>query len=200
MAFHRLISSFTYRIYTIYPLSRLTWFFLLGLAVWTALAVAMDSSGHGKAWRRCNGWIAVVYTVLLLYMTVASRSETPYGGLRLLPFYSFYLAREENREFYRTLLMNVFLFFPLGLTLPFGLSARKRPVLQALLLGILLSVCIEALQYAFSLGWAETDDVIMNALGLLIGSVPYGIAHALERNRKTQNNDGQENTNGESIH
>lgn len=167
------ISSFALQIYVVYPLSRVWWYMAAGLIVWTILALAVRHTGHEKLWRRCCGWIAAAYMLLLLYMTVASRSETAYGGVNLRPLYSFYLARTENREYYRSMLMNVFLFFPLGLTLPFGLSGGKRPILRALGIGTLLSVCIEILQYVFSLGWTETDDVIMNALGVLIGSVSF---------------------------
>lgn len=156
----------------------------IGLAVWTLLAIAVRRAEYEKLWRRCNFWIAVAYMVLLLYMTVASRSETPYGGVMLRPFQSFYLAREENREYYRTMLMNVFLFFPLGMTLPYGLSGRKRPFLRAAGIGMLLSVCIEILQYVYSLGWTETDDVIMNVLGVLVGGVSYLLAGAAERKMK----------------
>jgi len=117
-------------------------------------------------------------------MTVASRIETPYGGVMLRPFHSFFLAREENREYYRTMLMNVFLFFPLGMTLLYGLSGRKLPALRAAGIGMLLSVCIEILQYVYSLGWTETDDVIMNVLGVLVGGVSYLLAGAAERKMK----------------
>lgn len=180
------ISSLVYSIYVTRPLSRIVWIMLLVLVLWTALAIAAARRGKAAAWKGLCAGIAAAYAALLLYMTVMSRSETPYGGLRLVPLESFRLAREENREFYRTLLMNVFLFFPLGLTLTFGLEGRRRPVLAALGLGVLLSVCIEALQYVFSLGWAETDDVIMNALGVLIGGAAYGIAKRWERRRKTE--------------
>ena len=193
----RLISSMGYRIYTIYPLSRLGWFFLFGLAGWTLVSAIVTHAGKVKLWRRINSGIAILFMEVLLYLTVVSRGRTSYGGMILRPFFSFYLAREENREYYREMLMNVFLFFPLGLTLPFGLSARKHPVLISLGIGILLSVCIETLQYVFSLGWAETDDVIMNALGVLIGSAAYGMASALEAWRQTRNNTGQDETHGE---
>lgn len=171
----QLISYLGLHIYIVQPLSRVWWYMGLGLAIWTALAILFDRIGREKLWRRCNGWIAAAYMVLLLYMTVAARSETAHGGVMLRPLYSFYLARTENREYYRTMLMNVFLFFPLGLTLPFGLSGGKHPVLCSLALGMLLSIGIETLQYIFSLGWAETDDVIMNTLGVLVGSAAYGI-------------------------
>lgn len=182
----QLIFTLGVHIYVVQPLSLIWWYMAIGLAVWTILADVFLSSGHAKLWRRINFWIAAAYMVLLLYMTVASRSETPHGGVLLRPFYSFYLAREENREYYREMLMNVFLFFPLGLTLPFGLSGRKLPILRAVGIGVILSVCIETLQYAYTLGWTETDDVIMNTLGVLIGSAACAITGAIKRQKKKE--------------
>lgn len=181
----QLISSAVFRIYTIYPLSRIGWLFLIGVAVWTILAVSARHAGYEKLWRRVNGWIAVLYMVLLLYMTVASRSETANGGVLLRPLYSFYLARTENQEYYRSMLMNVLLFFPLGLTLPFGLSGGKRPILRAAGIGMALSVCIEILQYVFSLGWTETDDVIMNMLGIVLGGMSCRLAGIAARKKRS---------------
>lgn len=183
----RLISSLTYNIYILHPLSRVWWFFLFGLAGWTLLAYIAARTGKDALWRRINAAIATLFTLLLLYMTVTSRSETPYGGIVLRPFYSFYLARTENREYYRTMLMNVLLFFPLGLTLPFAFSKRKHPVPLALAACALLSMCVEALQYIFSLGWTEIDDVIMNTLGALIGCAAYMAAAWLSRLQRRNN-------------
>ena len=47
-----------------------------------------------------------------------------------------------------------------------------------------MSTVIEYTQYHFSLGMAETDDVICNTLGAFIGSTSLIIAHAIENIRK----------------
>ncbi|MBK6087652.1 VanZ family protein [Ruminococcus difficilis] len=66
------------------------------------------------------------------------------------------------------------LIFPLGLTLPFVFkgSTVKR-ILLAILIGFALSAMIEALQYFFSLGQSEADDVICNTVGTAFGSCSY---------------------------
>jgi glycopeptide antibiotics resistance protein len=75
---------------------------------------------------------------------------------------------------YRAMLMNVFLFVPLGLALPFifGGKTGKR-ILLTLLVGLLLSVTVEAIQCFVKLGMTETDDVICNTLGTAIGSCAF---------------------------
>ena len=71
-------------------------------------------------------------------------------------------------------LMNVFLFFPLGLTFPHVLPEKwKHQVGASILFALLLSVVIEYCQYYFSLGRVETDDVICNTLGAAIGTLSY---------------------------
>ena len=86
--------------------------------------------------------------------------------------------------------MNVFLFVPLGLSLPFVYSGttRKR-VLFTVLTGLLLSVTIEAIQYFVHFGMTETDNVICNTLGTVFGSCAYLLTllweKIFQRNKKT---------------
>ena len=85
------------------------------------------------------------------------------------------------------MLMNVFLFFPLGLTLSNALPRRWNRWLRigvTTLAGCLLSAGIEYAQYRFALGLAETDDVLCNTLGAFIGSTSLLIAHTIEKSRE----------------
>ena len=80
--------------------------------------------------------------------------------------------------------MNVFLFFPLGLTLSNALPSKwrcSRRIAFTTLVGFVLSASIEFTQYRFSLGLAETDDVICNTLGAFVGSTSLLLAHAIEK-------------------
>jgi glycopeptide antibiotics resistance protein len=75
------------------------------------------------------------------------------------------------------MLMNVFLFFPLGLTLPYALPEKwNRKGLLTIFLAQVFSIGIELAQYHFHLGRAETDDVICNTLGCVIGTLSYVIS------------------------
>lgn len=116
--------------------------------------------------------LAICIIAVILYLTIFSRTS----GTRAcdwIPFSSFQKAQVQP-EFYRTMLMNTFLFFPLGLTLPFVFkgSTVKR-ILLAILIGFALSAMIEALQYFFSLGQSKSDDVICNTVGTAFGSCSY---------------------------
>ena len=79
--------------------------------------------------------------------------------------------------------MNMLLFFPLGLALSHALPSRL-PVWARVcitgLAGCVLSIGVEALQYRFALGTAETDDVICNTLGTLIGAASLPLSHLIQ--------------------
>lgn len=92
----------------------------------------------------------------------------------LKPIYSFELAKIQP-EFYREMLMNIFLFVPLGLSLPYVLSIRqgKYVIIKSIVIGLLLSIIIEYCQYYFCIGTCEVDDAIMNGIGVIIGCTSY---------------------------
>ena len=137
------------------------------LAVWGALSARVAE----RQWRPGNLVLLLVSAAVILYATLFSRAEG--GGLILTPFAALAAARVQP-ELYREMLMNVFLFFPLGLTLSNALPRRwnyRRRIGVTVLAGCLLSAGIECAQYRFALGLAETDDVLCNTLGALLGSV-----------------------------
>ena len=85
------------------------------------------------------------------------------------------------------MLMNVFLFFPLGLTLSNALPRkwhRWSRIILTTLVGCALSAGIEYAQYRYALGMAEVDDVICNTLGAFLGAASLLIAHAIEKHKE----------------
>lgn len=136
--------------------------------IWTALMLLL----RGKS-RRIVSCIGVVCAVALIVLYTIYRRGGSEEAVSLIPFISFINAKTQP-EFYRTMFMNMLLFLPLGLSLPFALSEKmKHKVLISILCGLILSVLVEVLQYVFRLGRCETDDVLMNTLGVLIGVTSY---------------------------
>ena len=163
------------------PLVVIILFMVLALIVWGELAAHITA----KYWRRGNLILAVLMVGAILYATILTRSEGS-TGLILTPFATFVAARQQP-ELYREMLMNVFLFFPLGLTLSNALSQkwhRWGRIILTTLIGCILSAGIEYAQYRYALGMAEADDVICNTLGAFIGSSSLLIAHAIEKSRE----------------
>ena len=138
-----------------------------------------------KRWAAINAVIFSLSTAVILYATILSRTSGDYK-LILTPFATFIAARQQP-ELYREMLMNVFLFFPLGLALSNALPRKWHRwirIILTTLVGCILSAGIEYVQYRYALGMAEVDDVICNTLGAFIGSTSLLIAHAIEKSRE----------------
>ena len=123
--------------------------------------------------------------MFILFATILSRTPGDYE-LILTPFATF-IAAQQQPELYREMLMNVFLFFPLGLTLSNALPRKWHcwgRIAFTTLIGCILSAGLEYAQYRYALGMAETDDVLCNTLGAFLGATSLLFAHAIERFRE----------------
>ena len=132
-----------------------------------------------------NTVLACVAAFIILYTTILTRTPGV-PAVILTPFATFTAALQQP-ELYREMLMNVFLFFPLGLTLSNALPRkwhRWGRIILTTLVGCAFSVGIEYAQYRYALGMAEVDDVICNTLGAFIGTTSLLIAHAIEKYRE----------------
>ena len=150
-----------------------TWM-IIGVVVWKIVCFCMKNN-HQRIWKAMNILILGWAFLLIMYITLKNRTlETK--EICLIPFQSFIRAKIQP-EIYRSMLMNVFLFFPLGLTMPHALPEKwKHNALLTIIFACVLSIVIEYLQYHFHLGRAETDDVICNTLGCFIGTISYMIS------------------------
>lgn len=155
---------------------------LLCMAVlWPFFSVRTKSYG----WSIINFSLFVGSLTFILFATILTRTPGDYEVI-LTPFATFTAARQQP-ELYREMLMNVFLFFPLGLTLSNALPRKWHRWLRIILttlIGCVLSAGIEYAQYRYALGMAEVDDVICNTLGAFIGSTSLLIAHAIEKHKE----------------
>ena len=163
------------------PLWMIIFLMLALLIVWAML------SQHKNQKKRTiiNAVLCFITALTILYATILTRTPGDYKPILTL-FASLTAARVQP-ELYREMLMNVFLFFPLGLTLSNALPRKwhrwGRIILTALI-GCILSAGIEYVQYRYALGLAETDDVICNTLGAFLGAASLLVAHAIEKFRE----------------
>ena len=152
---------------------------VVGMVVWGFLRSRL------RWWQTVNALLCVLTVAVILYATILTRTPGDYE-LILTPFATI-TAVHQQPELYREMLMNVFLFFPLGLTLSNALPRKwhrwGRIILTTLVVCI-LSTGIEYTQYRYALGIAEVDDVICNTLGAFIGSTSLLVAHAIEKSRE----------------
>lgn len=127
--------------------------------------------GFRKGWRYVAGLLLTEYIALLYCSMVIFRPYSEEAGHNFTPFWSYDAIHNGRAELLAENLMNVAVFIPIGILLG-SLLRVKSSWLIALAVGIGISVSIEAMQYSFQRGFAETDDVMHNTLGCMIG---YGL-------------------------
>lgn len=167
-------------IYTM-PLYKVCLVMVLLLVLWGYYRAYLPK----KLFWSMNLCVLVVAVSAVLYLTVFSRKVGIYDVV-LVPFSALSEAKKEP-ERYRSMLMNVFLFFPLGMACANAFSDKmkmRRRVILVVAIGFALSTAVEYIQYRFSLGMAETDDVICNTLGALVGSLSVILADFLGKHKK----------------
>ena len=112
------------------------------------------------------------WVFLVLCAIVFFRETGVERGYNLMPFWSYWDFGKDSYflEMFGENILNVLLFVPVGFLAGCGL--RGMTFKKVLFLGGGLSVFIELLQFVFKKGFCETDDVIHNVLGCMIG---YGL-------------------------
>ena len=190
-----------HRIYTM-PIPIIIVVIIIFIAAWAVIAIIMRDSGKKKAWIWLNRILLVLFILVILRMTVFTRGS---GVRESLGLFGKLKAAVHQKEYYREMLMNLFLFVPFGLMAPFafirargeksaavteasadkpvsaetpasvGSPKTKKTVLIAILLAFLLSLIIEFLQLAMSLGVPEAEDIICDTLGAAVGTLAFVI-------------------------
>ena len=163
------------------PLSNIILAIVIAIVAWGYLRTKVQL----RRWTMANFVLFCAAVIAILYATILNRTPGNYE-LILTPFATFTAALQQP-ELYREMLMNIFLFFPLGLTLSNALPRkwhRWGRIALTTLVGCALSAGIEYTQYRYALGMAEVDDVICNTLGAFLGSTSLLIAHAIEKHKE----------------
>lgn len=114
----------------------------------------------------------VTYLVLLFNRVWFSRFGKGIEGISLMPFSTL----DGNLHFMRFVL-NVIMFVPFGMFWPLLFVKTNIKIRQTAAAGLIMSLIIEAVQGIFGLGHVQTDDVIANVCGALIG---YALADQLK--------------------
>ena len=148
---------------------------ILGL---TVLFLLLHKWLSEKCWWNCLVGTALVSLLCVIaYSTIFARDGGDLLQHNFVPFHSYREVQNGgNIEIYRSNFMNVVFFYPAGLLATSLLPKKWHGWCRCLLVVFVLtamSVGIEFLQYHYSLGRCEIDDVIHNALGALLGSLAF---------------------------
>ena len=117
--------------------------------------------------------IFIVYIVILF--AIVFRTKRSVRVVKLIPFNTISSFLSKGRIFHSfttiNILGNIVLFMPLGIY--FTLYSKNKKSNKNVLWVGLISFILEAIQYAFKLGVADIDDVILNTLGGYLGIIFY---------------------------
>ena len=101
--------------------------------------------------------------------------------VNLLPLVNLF-DYESKRNLLLNVIGNAAMFIPSGIVLPF-VYKRLNSFWKVLLVGIGISLCIEMIQLPFSVRATDIDDLILNAIGVIVG---YGIVTLIRCLRRTK--------------
>lgn len=113
--------------------------------------------------KEMNKKLLIIYMIVILYMTLLNRNphSSRNAWFRIFATYQYFLTNAYLR---REILNNIILFIPLG-----TIVARLWPRWRRLIVPVMVSVAIELLQFITKRGFFETDDIISNSIGGIIG-------------------------------
>ena len=159
------------KVYLLSSLSNTPSFLIWGLVVVLVIgsAILVLRKGWKEGLRASANLMLVEWLFLILCTTIIFRDARVERDYNLIPFDS-YFHYPENSYFIEAAtvnILNIIMFIPLGALL--GLSLKGMTWKKVLLVGFAVSFSIELLQFIFKRGLFETDDLIHNVVGCLIG-------------------------------
>lgn len=155
------------------PLDRVANF---SIAIVIGWAVLMHFVRENSRLLRCiNKFFTASAFIIILYATMLDRNVGSCSHVFLQPFSS--LSQDRfSAELLRQCIMNMFLFVPLGIFMPYAMPKNdKNKIKTTIIFGLCVSICVELLQGLFKMGWCETDDIINNTIGIALGTRSYMI-------------------------
>lgn len=175
---NEILSNITWNIY-VTPLWCIGLAMLFLVSIW-ATAGNVGTKKCPRFWKFLNRFFLILSIGSILYVTLLTRSKEVYTP-DYIPF-SFIERAKVNKEVYRSVLMNVFLFVPFGLFTPY--SFKRKNISKTYAWAILFSAGIEIVQLVFSLGMMATDDILANFFGAFIGSFAYILVSPNKKRKK----------------
>lgn len=130
---------------------------------------------HGKKslpLKKAASWGVFLAVILVIAYATLLRGGYWGGAPSLMPFASYQAAWYQFHPVeWRNIILNICMFVPFGFMLP-AASEKFRKPWKTYLAGFAFTLLIETLQIVFRRGIFETDDLINNLLGTIVG---YGL-------------------------
>ena len=136
-------------------------FFALCISAWVIFTRKGDIRIKVK---QILGVVFAEYLVVLLCFTIFFRKETEDHGIKYVLFHNYLV---NNMHLLKDALMNILIFIPIGFCSSVFLKHPKW--VKILLISGILSCSIEFSQYILSRGYCDTNDIMNNCIGGLLG-------------------------------
>lgn len=158
------------------PLKTVFAIIIVTIFLWTAASIyARKKTSFSCIWREINRVLFCVSFLVILYFTIVDRTT---DRTVAIPFIRTIEDIKAQPELIREMIMNAFLFFPIGLTLPYALASQKAnklffPMIITIIFAFFLTCFVEFIQRVFGIGNAELSDIVMNTIGTAIGASSF---------------------------
>ena len=142
---------------------------------------------------RMRSIIGIIFVIswfaILLDLTIFIRDKTPSSQALLVPFWCIREAWQcRDPEDWYLVIGNIAIFVPFGVILSLFFR-RKNGISMAIVIGFVVSLFIECMQYVLHRGFFETDDLINNTLGCVLGYSFFVIYETITHKGKWHNKD-----------
>lgn len=129
-------------------------------------------------------FMLIVYAAVLIWAALINRINSGERSLNLTLFssYSRILKLYNCFDLVKQIVDNVLVFVPLGILLPAAYNAKHetKSYVFVVFAGFIMSLTIELLQYVFSVGFTEVDDLLNNVWGTMAGCGIYALSGRIE--------------------
>lgn len=163
----------------------INWLAITGVCIILKFLLHDDKYSGFKSFFRLSSIIfGLLYLAILFYALFfkAINIKAARNGVNLVPFSTIipYITKANtnlNGPAIMNILANIFLFIPLGFYVEVLLRKRKMKI--RIMIIILIPIIVELIQFVFSLGICDVDDVILNAIGGLLGILVFKVVEKL---------------------
>lgn len=131
----------------------------------------------GRLTKTVSSIVLFCYILFVYSRTVLFRKTATGHIYNFQPLWSYEAIANGRESLILEHILNILLFMPIGFMA--GVVFESKRWWKVILLGLGISVSIEAMQYYFKKGFAELDDVMHNTIGCLLGFLLFLVVNKI---------------------
>lgn len=149
------------------------------LVVLASVRIAAIKSSNEKLifYKEFSNLLFIIY-ILLLYELLTRSELNHMSGYNLVPFTEIFRYPIGSKNFYFNVVGNIVMFIPFGYFISTYIKPKK--ILPILIVSVISSSTIEFVQLCIGRSF-DVDDIILNALGSIIGFLIYVALNAIKK-------------------